>query len=1164
MRYANNKRIPLFASLVFCLVAILATPGRGHSTAKQTPIAIGVLAVRGPEQCLNRWSPTAEYLTRHIDGHRFTIVPLSHDQIYAHVKEEKVEFVLANSAFYVGLEHWYQANRIATLKVKRQSGVYATYGGVIFGRSDRKDIRTLNDLKGKTFMGVSEFSLGGWLAALREFKESGIDPQKDFKALQFGGIHDRVVYAVRDGLVDAGTVRTDTLEKLSAEGKINLDDFYVFPGRHQTDQEAPGEMPPYSCTTREYPAWPMAKVRPTSNDLAEKVAVALLKMPPDSPAAIAADCAGWTIPLNYQPVHACLKALKAGPYTHVGEFSITDVLHRYGYLVIFTCTAFCVMAGFIMAILKLNRRIKSSHLRLKTEIDRHKQKDRQLKQAKELAETATRAKSEFLANMSHEIRTPMNGIQAATDLALSEDDPLKIRHYLKIIQSSTSSLLGIINDLLDFSKIEAGKFELKERMFRLNEVFDRVMDTFGSRASNKGIELLVQLDPNTPKSLFGDPLRLQQILTNLVSNAVKFTESGGFILIRVRSHPKNGGETIDGVVLDFSVKDTGCGIAPEYIDLLFEPFSQADTSSTRRYEGTGLGLSICKQLVTLMDGDIEVESQLGSGSTFSFFVHMRLPKSPQEESGPIMPPDIQGLNVLVVDDLRDSRVVMRSMLESMSFRVQTLGSGMEALQRLKDNPFRNNPIELIMMDWKMPEMDGIEVSKKIREELKLKMPIIMMTAFGKERQRIEAEKAGINGFLTKPIYPSTLFDAIMDGFGKEGLKGAERRKHFTTKASIYRKPLKGKQVLVAEDNLTNQQVAQAILEKAGIHVTVVSNGEAAVNAVKNNPIDAVLMDIQMPGMNGYEATRRIRRLNQGTSIPIIAMTAHAMKGDEEKCLEAGMDGYISKPVNQDRLFLTLWRLLRSENGTQENAESKDKESFAQLLTEEEEVCEEDLIIASRKEVESDDPLPEKLPGIQIARAMEALKIDGFTYKRIVSGFGLDNLKTTEKLKQAFVHSDLEQLLHFAHRLKGSAANIGATELHQASHQLENACRNRPLAEIEQKNLETLVENVTVTLNRVLLSIQQLEETNVDEMAVYPAEGPDRPFEIFLDQMIEAIDRADPEQITQILPQFKKQATESDRIDPLSLQTLQDQIARYDYDQALESLRKIKTKKQENP
>ena len=447
----------------------------------------------------------------------------------------------------------------------------------------------------------------------------------------------------------------------------------------------------------------------------------------------------------------------------------------------------------------------------------------------------------------------------------------------------------------------------------------------------------------------------------------------------------------------------------------------------------------------------------------------------------VVPADLQGLNVLVVDDLADSRTIMRKMLATLDFKVETLDSGPKALNRLQDHSLCNHPIDLIMMDWKMPAMDGIEVSKKIRQELRLTMPIIMMTAFGKEEQRIEAEKAGINGFLTKPIYPSTLFDAIMDGFGKAGGKAAGRKKQFTTRASIYRKPLKGIRILVAEDNFTNQQVAQAILEGAGIVVTIVGDGEAAVQAVGNTPFDAVLMDIQMPRMNGYEATRRIRELPQGASMPIVAMTAHAMKGDEEKCLEAGMDGYISKPVNQDRLFHTLWRLLRVRRHLSDGLAPEEDEFSADPKTDGGEIPQDEHLVAFENSLEKDGLHATTLPGIDIAQTLAALHLDGPTFLRILIGFRADNRETAQQLRQAFTVNDPERISQLAHGLKGSAANIGATELNRTAQALEDACRDFPAA-VEPARLEGLIANVASALDQVLESIRSLEESGTSDAA----------------------------------------------------------------------------------
>ncbi len=1142
--------------LILGIVLCLAHPAAAGAWAADAPLRIGVLAVRGTDQCLDTWTPMADYLTRQVAGRRFRIVPLTHDQIHPYVREGKVDFILTNSASYVELEYHYRVSRIATLKERHPGGVSTQYGGVIFCRSDRTDIRTFSELVGKSFMAVSEASLGGWIMAWREFQESGIDPYTDFKSLSFGEIHDQVVYAVRDGRVDAGTVRTGTLEALSAEGNIDLSDFYVFPNRHDT-----GQALPYLCTTREYPGWPMARVKHTPDSLAEKVSVALLQMPPDAIAAQSSGYAGWTIPLDYQPVHECMKFLKIGPYEDLGRITFSDILHTYGHWIILAMALFCIMGGFAMAAMNLNKRMKAANIRLHGEMELRREKERELHLAKEMAESATRAKSEFLANMSHEIRTPMNGVIAAADLAMSEQVPPKIEHYLKIIHESAYSLLGIINDILDFSKIEAGKFELKERVFRLGEVIDRVMELFVNKAAEKGIELLVDMDMSTPKLLQGDPLRLQQILTNLVSNAIKFTDSGGVIRMDVRELAENGkAASDDEIVLDFSVTDTGTGIAPEYIGQLFEPFSQADTSSTRKYEGTGLGLSICKQLVTMMGGEIGVQSELGKGSKFYFTVHMRRPMA---ESLPrlVVPPDIRGLKVLVVDDLADSRTIMRKMLTSLGFKVETLPSGVDALQRLQPDMMRDDPVELIMMDWKMPEMDGIATSKRIREELGLTLPIIMMTAFGKEEQRIKAQAAGINGYLTKPIYPSTLFDAIMDGFGKEGFKTPGREKQFTTKASIYRKPLRGARILVAEDNPTNQQVAQAILEGAGMTVTIVNNGEEAVKAVQNASFDAVLMDIQMPRMNGYEATRMIRQIPERANLPIVAMTAHAMKGDEEKCLEAGMDGYISKPVNQDRLFHTLWRVIRSRGGALKSAATV-IESIAAGVGGGREAESSDREL-SEPEVPTEPPfmLPPALPGIDIGRTLKALEIDGPTFMRILKGFEAHHRPMGEKLREAFAANDVEQIRQIAHALKGSGANIGAAALSVAAASLEDACSGEPPA---SPHLGELIDAVVAALDQVLASIQTLETAKSAPEAVSVSPEACLSLDELLQELADAVDRADPEHIMKLMPAIEQQAGSCQQIDRCALKTLETQIARYDYDEALETIRKLSKKGQKVP
>ncbi len=1098
-----------------CLMAV--------STAAEEPVRvkIGVLAKRGTEQCLAQWGATADYLSGKMDGYFFEIIPLGYDAIGSAVANGAVDFVVANPAYYVTMEYLFGINRIATLKNRCADKGCTQYGGVIFWLKNRNDISEIRDLRKKSFMAADEHSFGGWISVLRALKESGFDPYQDFSGVRFGGDHDSVVYAVRDGLIDIGSVRTDNLEQMSAEGKIDINEFAFlkWPGNDNPDF-------PLFRSTHLYPEWPIARLHKTSESLAERVMIALLQMPPDSDAARTGNYLGWTIPQNYQPVHECMRYLKLGPYQELGKIALKDIIHQYGPWLVFGGFAFVLITVFTGLVLRLNDHIEESKRKLAIEVEERRKTDEALKDAKKIAEDATKAKSEFLANMSHEIRTPMNGVIAAAELAMNEQLSPKLSHYIKIIHTSAHSLLGLINDILDFSKIEAGKLTIECRPFMLDEIVDRVVELFFNSASAKRIEILVDIDPKAPRSFRGDPLRLQQILTNLVGNAVKFTEKGGYILIGAKTL-KLSEDTFE---LNMWVKDTGVGISNNYLNSLFEPFTQADGSDTRRYEGTGLGLSICKRLVEMMDGRIWVESELGKGSTFYFAVQLK--KGRQEPLRVFTPPeDLRFLHVLVVDDCEESRIIISYYLESFGYSVEVAESGKKALTMIENRYQQGMPFDLVMIDWLMPGIDGLEVSARIRKQNADEPRIIMMTAFGTDMERKEAEKIGIQGYLIKPIYQSTLFNAIMDAFGKETHKKLRPQSRIMTDTTLYKKWLKGCRILVVEDNPTNREITVAILESAGIVPDTAINGLEALEKVLNKRYDAVLMDVQMPEMNGFQATRKIRDDIGMTDLPIIAMTAHAMRGDEEKCMAAGMDGYVAKPVDQAHLFKLLWRLLKNRCL---DPGMKPPQVKAETETEVPEF--------------NGRALPETVPGINIRQALESSRLDPDVYRNILSGFRKNSFDIVESIHKAIAENDKDHIVALAHTLKGSSGSIGACDLENAARKLEAAA----LKPFDQILLEELAQKVEKQFDMVLNSISDLENRCDPELKEKTSDLSldSVRFATLLNDLAMALPRLNPEEISRIHSEVKgfSQWKKYSEIDHL--------ISRYDYGNAFQLLNNL--------
>ena len=682
------------------------------------------------------------------------------------------------------------------------------------------------------------------------------------------------------------------------------------------------------------------------------------------------------------------------------------------------------------------------------------QKAQDLAEAMEQAQEANKTKNEFLARMSHEIRTPMNAIIGLTNLTLKTGLNKSQEDYLVKVRDSSRHLLSIINDILDFSKIEADRLELDKRDFMLNHVIDRVADMFGERSAGKGVELYYIIDRLTPLSLKGDSLRLGQILINLIANAVKFTDRGE-VVVRVKPAEESAPE--GRIRLLFSISDTGIGIPGEMIDYLFQPFTQIDGSVTRKYEGTGLGLSICRRLVEMMDGRIWVESQVGRGSTFFFTIMM---DSPEKDKDYILtlPQDLRGLKTMIVDDNETGRLIMREVLQSFDFNVVSACSGQEILNLLKSKD-SGQPFDLVILDWMMPEMNGFALAQKINNYSLMtgarRPKIIMVTMYGRDdffREK-RKEEAGIDGFLQKPINSSELFNVVLELFGRE--EAVIKRK--TKKAEAFDqeelKGVAGARILLVEDNTLNQDVAKALLEGAGLLVDCAENGRNAVSMLQeradsSTPLyDAVLMDIEMPEMDGYQAAKTIRLDPRFQNLPVIAMTAHALKGDREKCLEAGMNDYVAKPIEERELYSALLRWI--EPGDRDIGKSE-------------------LIMAMSRE-EPWEGMPVDIFGLDLGVGLEHIQGNTGLYKKILRNFRHKYQGAVEEISAYIAENKIDEAERLTHSIKGVAGNIGASGLFSAAKNLDDALKQE-----KTEDLETLLDLFNQSLTQILASLNSLE------------------------------------------------------------------------------------------